>query len=118
MGLAVILSLGALAALPATSLANTYAPTRTDDPAPGACAPSDCSLRGDLGSQRQRGADVIRLQSGQVYGLQHAGQAMRTPTRTGDLDINREPHRLSDELTITTTGGGLATINANGAAIR
>ena len=114
MGLAVILSLGALAALPATSLANTYAPTRTDDPAPGACAPSDCSLREAISAANANaGADVIRLQSGQVYGLQRAGRN-EDANATGDLDINRDPIELSDELTITTTGGGLATIDANG----
>ncbi len=113
-GLAVILSLGALAALPATSFANTYVPTRTDDPAPGACAPSDCSLREAISAANANaGADVIRLQSGQVYVLQRVGRN-EDANATGDLDINRDPIELSDELTITTTGNGLATIDANG----
>jgi CSLREA domain-containing protein len=111
--LAVILSLGAMATLPASSLADTYLPTRTDDPAPGACAPSDCSLREAISAANTNaGADIIRLQSGLVYGLQLRGRN-DDANATGDLDVNRSPIELSDELTITSTGSELATIDAN-----
>jgi CSLREA domain-containing protein len=104
----------AACAVPTTAWAATYTPTRTDDPAPGACAAADCSLREAISAANARsGPDVVRLTSGKVYSLQRAGR-IEDSNRTGDLDVNHDPIELADTLTIETTGSALATIDANG----
>ena len=98
VGLGCILS----AILAAPALANTYKVTRTDDPTPGTCAPSDCSLREAINAaQDNPGADTIQLKRGKTYTL--------TMPAGGDL-ASLLIYR-NGPLTIT---GHAATINGNG----
>jgi hypothetical protein len=51
--------------LAAPAAADTFKPTRFDDPAPGKCKPSDCSLREAFRTaNRREGHDAIRLDRG------------------------------------------------------
>ncbi|MEM9533889.1 MAG: right-handed parallel beta-helix repeat-containing protein [Pseudomonadota bacterium] len=69
--------------------AATFAPTRTDDPAPDGCLAGDCSLReAIIAANEADGADVVELAPGQLYLLQLDG-VNSSPT-TGDLDITSE----------------------------
>ncbi len=91
-----------LAVLAAPALANTYTVTRTDDPTPGACTASDCSLREAVNAaQNNAGADTIKLKPGKTYTL--------TIPAGGDL-ASLLIYR-NGPLTITGRG---ATINGNG----
>jgi hypothetical protein len=67
-----------LAALPGAASADTFRVTRSDDPSPGACNPSDCSLREAVAASNANGAgqDSIRLGRG-IYGLAR-GQLVAT----------------------------------------
>ncbi len=107
-------STGALAAatLLATTVvadARTFEVTRTGDPAPGNCAPSDCSLReAVLAANERAGADRIVLRNtrrdyrltipNETLGVQEDGG------QTGDLDTSNDP------LAIVHPGRGRATI--------
>jgi CSLREA domain-containing protein len=55
-------------------LAATFVVTRTDDPAPGACLRTDCSLREAIQAANARsGADIVRLGSG-IHLLTRVGE--------------------------------------------
>jgi hypothetical protein len=82
----------ALAAAPLASAA-TIAVTRTDDPAPDACAPSDCSLREAV--LATSAGDVVQLPAGH-YRLTIPGIA-EDAGATGDLDLKKN---------ISIDGGG------------
>ena len=85
--------------------ANTYAPTRLDDPIPGKCKPSDCSLREALiAANRHGGRDTIVARGGKVYGLTISPQG-GDDASGGDLNI-------TDPLTITHSGHKRAAVDA------
>jgi CSLREA domain-containing protein len=86
--------------------ATTFTVTRTDDPAPGACAPNDCSLReAVLAADGGSGGDTIALPAGHfrltITGPGEDGGA------AGDLD-------LTQSVTITGAGARSTVIDARG----
>ena len=86
-----LLTLGALARSDQPALAApqaaTYIVTRGDDPAPGGCLPTDCSLReAVLASNANPGVDVIQLAYGGVYTLTIPASGGDTAA-TGDLNV-------------------------------
>ena len=89
-----ILTAGGIAAQAAT----TFKVTRFDDPAPGACTASNCSLReAILAANSNPGTDTIQVPAG-----------LYTLTIPGELPI-------TDGVVIEKTGSGTAaTVNANG----
>lgn len=99
----------ALLACASPATADTFEVTRHDDPAPGECRPSDCSLREAVlaaNNQTLGEADRILLPSRRrPYVLEQAG-AGEDGSLTGDLDINNDPVR------IVHPGRGRATIDA------
>jgi CSLREA domain-containing protein len=83
----------------ASALAKTYAPTRTDDPAPGKCKPGNCSLREAVNAANAHaGEDTIVLRRGATYKL------TRVPSDLG----------FDDSVTVVTDGSRPATIDARG----
>jgi predicted outer membrane repeat protein len=69
----------------APAAGNTYRPTRFDDPSPGACKATDCSLREAVRAGNARaGADVIVLKQGH-YNLTITGAD--EAAAMGDLDV-------------------------------
>ena len=95
----------ALAGAPSAAAA-TFTVTRTDDPAPDACDPSDCSLReAVLTANALPGADAILLPAGH-FRLSIAGPGENAGA-AGDLD-------LTDDVTITGIGARLTSIDAQG----
>ena len=102
LGLAV-----ALAAAPVAA-AETYRVTRTGDPAPGACLPSDCSLReAVLAANASVGvADTIVLPGRGPYNLTRFGE--EDGAMLGDLDVT------NDALRVVHPGKGRAVIDAGG----
>lgn len=94
----------ALVAAPHASAATTFTITRTDDPAPGACAPNDCSLReAVLAANAGSGGDTIVLPAGH-FGLGIAGLGEQAAS-TGDLD-------LAKSVTITGAGARWTVVDA------
>jgi hypothetical protein len=90
--------------------ANTYAPTRLDDPRLDGCKKADCSLREALiAANAHPGSDVIMLSGGATYNLsrKNPGGTDDDNAQHGDLDI-------TDNLRIVGTHHKLATVNANG----
>lgn len=95
--------------------------TRTDDPAPGACNPGDCSLREAVIAANNRGGpDTIRLAVG-TYTL-----AQPRPSsgdfgfaQVGDLDVGESLKIVGPPRSPASgAGGGLhATIDGNGATV-
>jgi CSLREA domain-containing protein len=70
----------------ASAGASTFKPTRFDDPTPGKCKPSDCSLREAVNAANKRpGEDVIAL-GPRTYRLEIPQASPDTP-RIGDLDV-------------------------------
>lgn len=77
--------------------------TRTDDPQPGPCVPSDCSLReAIIASNSTVGPDIVTLPAGN-YVLSRAGRG-EDEALTGDLDIK-------SDLTLKGAGADLTTIS-------
>jgi hypothetical protein len=82
---------GALLASPSDALANTFKPTRFDDPNPmvspaGQCKPNNCSLRGAVvAANKHGGPDTIVLKPGH-YELTFGG-VNENNSLTGDLDV-------------------------------
>jgi len=94
----------ALAGVP-NAAAATFAVTRTDDPAPGACN-SDCSLReAVLAANAGSGGDTIALPAGH-YRLAVPGPG-EDAAATGDLD-------LTENVTITGAGARSTVVDAQG----
>ncbi len=93
-----------------TASANTFTPTRTDDPASNSCTRRACSLRGAITRANSHpGSDRIVLQAGRIYRLsrRNAGGVGEDLNKTGDLDIR-------DSLKVASSGRKPATIDANG----
>ncbi len=87
----------AISSSPSAIAANTYRPTRVDDPSPGACTASDCSLREAVrAANAHAGADAIVLKAGH-YDLTITGTGEEAAA-TGDLDV-------TDTLTLTKKAG-------------
>jgi hypothetical protein len=100
-----------LTIVPAAS-ANTYEVTRHNDPTPGACQPSDCSLReAVLAANEHSGGDVVLLPDrGAPYKLSRAnppGGFSEQEGLVGDLDV-------TEGLVVRHGGEGMATIDAQG----
>jgi len=94
--------------LAAAALADTYTPTRFDDPAPNGCKAQDCSLREAITkANRHAGADKIVLKGGKTYKLTRPNAGgTEDLNATGDLDV-------LDPLTITSSSSSRAIIDAN-----
>jgi CSLREA domain-containing protein len=111
-GDATTLCLGATVATcllaPSPAAADTFLPTRHDDPTPGKCKPDDCSLReAILAANHHSGPDAVDLVGGQErYELTLPGVAEQEGL-TGDLDV-------TGRLTLEVPKPGRATIDANG----
>jgi hypothetical protein len=97
--------IGALALLLGSSAhAALYVPTRFDDPLPGGCLPTDCSLReAIIAANGNRGFDSIELKAG-TYSLTRGGSG-DTP-QVADLDV-------TDALRIFSTGSSANTFIQN-----
>ena len=84
----VLILLGALlplAAVQGPASAATFTVTRTDDPAPGGCSSSDCSLREAISAaNNQAGPDTVKL-GASAYFIEIAGSD--NGNNEGDLDI-------------------------------
>ena len=77
-----LLSCTAMLVLATAAFANTYTPTRFDDPAPNGCKARDCSLREAITkANRHAGADKIVLKGGKTYKLTR-------PNAGGTEDLN------------------------------
>ncbi|MEJ7875757.1 MAG: choice-of-anchor Q domain-containing protein [Solirubrobacterales bacterium] len=97
-----------LLAMAAPALAKTYEVTRTDDPVPGPCKASDCSLREAISAANAHGgADTVSLRGGKIYSIEIPG-ANEDANTTGDLDVG------PGGLTITRSGRGWATVDGEG----
>ena len=110
LALAVVAAL----ALSAPAGATTISVTRTDDPFPNGCLPTDCSLReAVLASGQLDGKDRIDLDPGAHYELTLANAQLgpapydEDEGATGDLDV------AGGELRISGPVGDPATIDAN-----
>jgi CSLREA domain-containing protein len=96
-------SLAAISIGPAQAAGFTV--TRTDDPTPNGCQPSDCSLReAIIAANAAPDADVIALEN-TFYVLSRSG--VDETAGAGDLDI-------TSDLTITGAGQGSTFVNGNG----
>ena len=102
-GVAVTIWLALAGALAPHAAAATFAVTRTDDPAPDACAPSDCSLREAVLAAGP--GDVVQVPAGH-YRLSIPG-AGEDVGATGDLDLKKN-------VTIAGAGTRSAVIDAQG----
>ena len=83
--LILIAALLPLAALQSPATAATFTVTRTDDPAPGGCSTSDCSLREAISAANNHaGPDTVKL-GASAYFIEIAGDD--NANQEGDLDI-------------------------------
>jgi hypothetical protein len=102
-----LLVCAAAAATITSAHAATFTVTRSDDPAPGACDPADCSLReAVIAANGAPGADTVALPAG-TYSLtipDSTEPATGADATQGDLDV-------TDALTLQASGGP-ATIDA------
>jgi CSLREA domain-containing protein len=98
-----------LVLLPSAAQAANFTVTRLDDPAPGACAVNDCSLREAViaanGNNNAAEVDLISLGSG-THNLTIGVGASESPGNT-DLDITQA-------VRITGAGASATSINASG----
>jgi RTX calcium-binding nonapeptide repeat (4 copies) len=96
----------AAAAWPAAADADTFVPTRLDDPAPDGCEASDCSLREALiAANAHPGADTVQLGEG-TYGLSIPPAAPGSDASSGDLN--------GLDVTIVGAGAGKTVIDGGG----
>ena len=93
--------------LPAGASAATFDVTRTDDPAPDACAANDCSLREAVQAANATAAKDRIVLKGRTYHLTQAGED--EDATAGDLDIIAGSGRA----TIVGKGSGASAIDAN-----
>ena len=101
-----ILVCAVLAAASSSAIADTFRPTRLDDPAPGKCKPDDCSLREAVKAANQDlDQDTIVLKA-ETYELQ-IGFPDGGPFESDGLD-------LSTSIVIKGKGPEATTIDANG----
>ena len=103
------LAAAALLALAPAALADTYRPTRTDDPTPNGCGRHNCSLREAVTKANNHpGPDTVLLKGGKTYHLSVANvSGDEDLNATGDVDV-------LGSLSITTSNKKLATVDANG----
>jgi hypothetical protein len=93
-------------AAPAATAANTYSPTRFDDPPPNRCRSSDCSLREALrAAENHGGRDQVVLRKG-AYELE-IPDTQGLGIEVGDLNVN-------GPLTVSGKGARKTTIDGNG----
>jgi hypothetical protein len=86
-------------------------PTRTDDPAPDACLPTDCSLReAVIAADTSPGFDFVQLSAGR-YVLQRPIGVADTP-QTGDLDVTEQGGVTSPTLMVLGVGAAGTSIDA------
>jgi len=105
-GLALIGVVGSFAAA-ASAAADTYKPTRFDDPPPGKCKPSDCSLREAIdAANTDSNRDIVRLAKGK-YKIQR-------PHVPGFEDNSAGDFRITYPATIRGKGPKATKIDANG----
>ena len=98
-------SLGLL--LPGAAGADTYKPTRFDDPPPGKCKPGDCSLREAIdAANAEPDRDIVRLAKGR-YKIQR-------PHVPGFDDNSAGDFRISYPATIKGKGPKATKVDANG----
>jgi CSLREA domain-containing protein len=91
--------------VPATGTAVDFAVTRYDDPVPGSCAPTDCSLReAVIAANQSPGADRIILSAGR-YELAQVGNQENAAV-VGDLDV-------LDDLEVLGVAANLTIIDGN-----
>jgi hypothetical protein len=89
-----------------SAAADTFKPTRLDDPTPGKCKPDDCSLREAIrASNNHNGRDEVRLGQG-TYEIQ-------IPTN-GDLSNDAGDFNVNDAAVIRGRGANQTSIDANG----
>jgi hypothetical protein len=89
------------ASLPGVALATDYTVTRYDDPLPGACIPTDCSLReAVIAASAVNDSDRIFLSAGR-YDLTRAG-VDEDAGLTGDLDVRGKVEIFGAGATMTT----------------
>jgi CSLREA domain-containing protein len=80
--------------------AETFEPTRKDDPVPNGCKPNNCSLREAVVAANSRsGKDTIKLRGGSPYRLEIPAGGMTGEALHGDLDVQG---------TTTVTGAGVS----------
>lgn len=92
---------------PAAATADTYKPTRFDDPPPGKCKPDDCSLREAIdAANAESDRDVLRLAKGR-YKIQR-------PHVPGFEDNSAGDFRINYPATIRGKGPKATKIDANG----
>lgn len=98
---------GALVAwlgLIAPAAADTYRPTRFDDPAPGKCKPANCSLREAISeANKHKGADKVLLAAG-TYEIELT-ETPKNDNSGGDFDV-RGPVRIVGKGVAQTTVDG------------
>lgn len=71
-----IATVAAFLVIPGVALADTYTPTRFDDPSPDGCKKGDCSLReAVIAANAHSGTDVIVLRGGATYSLSRKNPA-------------------------------------------
>lgn len=81
-----LMAIAAVLLVPAAAGAETFRPTRFDDPTPGACKPKNCSLReAVVAANKHPGLDTVRLADGE-YRLDLV-QSPLDDAREGDLDV-------------------------------
>lgn len=104
-GLVLLATWAVCALTPVAASADTFKPTRFDDPAPNGCKPKDCSLREAISrSNHQEGADKVVLSSG-TYDIE-IPETLGDNNKGGDLDV-------TDAATITGKGVGKTIVDGN-----
>jgi len=106
---------GLLAITPAGASGKTFEVTKRGDPAPGACAPADCSLReAVLAANEHSGNDVIRLPGRKPYRLTRSSLDPGAEEDKGDLEAGVAINEVGNAIRITHPGRGRAVIDAEG----
>lgn len=83
-----------------------FEPTRFNDPPPGKCEPTDCSLReAVIAANKRPGADTIRLARGTYKLTREEDAADPNNSRFGDLDVLGEARFLGVGKTRIDAGG-------------
>src|SRR6476619_3848966 len=103
-----VLAGGAIRALASASFADTYTPTRFDDPVPNRCRAHDCSLREAISkANHHAGTDKIVLKGGKTYKVTRPNAGSTEDLNaTGDLDV-------LDPLIVASSSSSRAIIDAN-----
>ena len=100
-----VVAAGALALAPSAAPADTFKPTRFDDPTPGVCKRNDCSLREAISKANHTdGGDRVVLDAGN-YTIE-IPETLGDNNKGGDFDV-------IDKVTITGKGPGKTTVDGN-----